>query len=133
MPGHAGSPRPASRQKLITMVSSIGATAMPWRASTVRSYLMFCPTLSTASLSSSGLSAASAASRGICTGTSANMSGRDGPAECSRPRPRRSPGSRPPDRHASIERGGFGVDRHGRAAKARAIQSCKASIVCTQA
>jgi hypothetical protein len=54
-------PRPASRSKLITMVSSIGLTVMPWRASTLRSYLAFCPTFSTASLSSSGLSRARAA------------------------------------------------------------------------
>ena len=51
-----------------------GVKVKVWRASTVRSYLMFCPTFSTASLSSSGLSAATASARSSCSGISANMS-----------------------------------------------------------
>ena len=58
----------------MTMVSSMGATFMPKRASTLRSYLAFWPIFSTASASSRGLSAASAAARSIWTGFSANIS-----------------------------------------------------------
>ena len=52
------------------MVSSTGATSMPWRFSTTQSYLMFWPTLRTERSSSSGFSRAITSPAGSWPGAS---------------------------------------------------------------
>ncbi len=61
-------PAPPSSTKDISIVSSTGSTSRPWRASTIESYLMFWPILSTAGSAITGRSASIASFRRICFG-----------------------------------------------------------------
>jgi hypothetical protein len=97
------------------MVSSIGATSMPWRARTFRSYLRFWPIFRTASVLQHRLQRASASSqRDLALESARRPAGRHrrtcGSAGCSRPA--RRGGQRDADklRLHGIERGGLGVD-----------------------
>ena len=56
------------------MLSSCGAITSPWRLSTLMSYLMLCPILSTAGSLSTGCNLSITVRKGSCAGFSPNIS-----------------------------------------------------------